>query len=219
MTNANSSPPLSADRSPTELASVSEIAAKRIIDWLHARTGTTFSHDTGVHVAILVGEAMAEAVHEMSKAHVATIDSQQQQIAALTAEKAAREVDIQAYRGALGYSVPGAFGDRLSDGTLPKNGIAEALQAQLYEPNVWVCATCGFEVQKMFLRAADGAVGLDSREVQDICPNDGTSLSRRTWQQACGEAVKNAVRFMDEAEALRAKVTAPLPAGEPRDVD
>jgi hypothetical protein len=46
---------------------------------------------------------------------------------------AAQVQDIHAYRGALGYSVPGEFGERLLDGTRPSNGIAEALQRQLSE--------------------------------------------------------------------------------------
>jgi len=43
----------------------------------------------------------------------------------------ALEVDIQAYRGALGYSVPGDHDGRLSDGTVPRNGVAESLQQQV----------------------------------------------------------------------------------------
>lgn len=34
--------------------------------------------------------------------------------------------DVQVYRGALGYAVPGDCSDRLSDGTIPVNGIAES---------------------------------------------------------------------------------------------
>ena len=38
--------------------------------------------------------------------------------------------DIHAYRGALGYPVPGDHNGCLSDGTRPNNGIAEALQIE-----------------------------------------------------------------------------------------
>jgi hypothetical protein len=38
------------------------------------------------------------------------------------------ERDIHAYRGALGYSVPGGYGDRLSDGTIPVCGLCAARQ-------------------------------------------------------------------------------------------
>jgi hypothetical protein len=40
------------------------------------------------------------------------------------------KADIEAYRGALGYSVAGDHDGRLSDGTDPVNGIAEALHRE-----------------------------------------------------------------------------------------
>jgi len=39
--------------------------------------------------------------------------------------------DLEACRGALGYSMPGDFDGRLSDGSWPMNGIATALSARL----------------------------------------------------------------------------------------
>ena len=50
---------------------------------------------------------------------------------ALTAALAQAQQDIHAYRGALGYAVPGECGECLTDGTRPRNGIAEALHQQL----------------------------------------------------------------------------------------
>ena len=47
------------------------------------------------------------------------------------AQIAALSHDIQAYRGALGYSVPGDHDGILSDGRLPINGIAEAQVKQI----------------------------------------------------------------------------------------
>ena len=41
--------------------------------------------------------------------------------------------DIEAYRGSLGYSVSGNHDGRLTDGSSPVNGIAEALKRQLAE--------------------------------------------------------------------------------------
>ena len=41
--------------------------------------------------------------------------------------------DIEAYRACLGYTVSGDHDGRLCDGTLPNNGIAQALSAQLQE--------------------------------------------------------------------------------------
>lgn len=50
-------------------------------------------------------------------------------IAELESELAALRHDIDAYRGALGYSVPGDHDGRLSDGTTPKCGLCEAKSA------------------------------------------------------------------------------------------
>ena len=43
-------------------------------------------------------------------------------------------------------------------------------------PGRWVCPTCGFMLTTAILRASDGAVGVNRRPVEDICPNDGSSL-------------------------------------------
>lgn len=83
----------------------------------------------------------------------------------------------------------------------------ERLKAESVEPNVWVCQTCGFEAHKMVLRAFDGAVGINSTEQQDICPNDGTSMRRRTWKEACDQAVQNAVAAFERAETAEQRVS------------
>ena len=55
------------------------------------------------------------------------------EIERLRRELAETQHDAEAYLGALGYAVPGAHDGRLSDGTLPLNGIADALQRELAE--------------------------------------------------------------------------------------
>jgi hypothetical protein len=40
----------------------------------------------------------------------------------------------------------------------------------------WKCPNCGYVLYKMFLRAFDMAVGIDTSEVFEVCPNDGISL-------------------------------------------
>ena len=50
-------------------------------------------------------------------------------------------------------------------------------------PGDWICQTCGFALHKRFLRSSDMAIGIDAREVQDICPNDGSSMRRVTWKE------------------------------------
>ncbi len=85
-----------------------------------------------------------------------------------------------------------------------------ALREQVYVPNQWVCPTCGFVLSKMLLRASDGAVGIDTTEVQEICSNDGSSLVRLTYEQASAEngknAVENAQRYFDLRSAVQQQV-------------
>jgi len=64
-----------------------------------------------------------EDITELARNSADALAAQRQRIAEL-------ERDVQAYRGALGYAVPDSFGDRLTDGTIPNNGIAEALHQQ-----------------------------------------------------------------------------------------
>src|SRR5262245_20979414 len=52
-------------------------------------------------------------------------------VRSLLATVAALQRDIHAYRGSLGYAVPGDHNGLLSDGTNPNNGIAEALHNQV----------------------------------------------------------------------------------------
>lgn len=74
-------------------------------------------------------------------------------IAGMVERIAALEIDIQAYRGVLGYPVPGDHNGFLSNGTLPTNGITDALNkrisdlechaAQCVECGAWTCGFCG----------------------------------------------------------------------------
>lgn len=88
----------------------------------------------------------------------------------------------------------------------------EAAEDKLYVPNQWVCRICGFCVTKMVLRADDGAVGIDTSEVHDICPNDGFSLRRLTWEQNATEAHDEWRKANERAEAAEAKLRALAPA-------
>lgn len=74
-------------------------------------------------------------------------------------------------------------------------------------PGVWLCVTCGFVAMKALLRACDGAVGIDRRDVQDVCPNDGTSLRRQTWKEACEAADRIGLEQTKRAESAEAQLT------------
>lgn len=83
-----------------------------------------------------------------------------------------------------------------------------------YVPNAWVCATCGFVLVKSVLRASDGAAGIDTSDVTDICSNDGTSLRRQTWQEHA-QALEAAV---DRLLAERGSADAGTPSREAQDL-
>lgn len=40
----------------------------------------------------------------------------------------------------------------------------------------WKCPKCRFHLSKRLLRASDGAVGINTEEVREVCPNDGATL-------------------------------------------
>lgn len=67
-------------------------------------------------------------------------------------------------------------------------------------PGRWICQTCGFQVTKAFLRAHDGAVGIDARPVEDVCPNDGTSLRRIIWKEDAADANRVGMEQMQRAD-------------------
>lgn len=69
-------------------------------------------------------------------------------------------------------------------------------------PGSWKCQACGFELTKAILRASDGAVGVGRRPVQDICPNDGTSLRPVTFEEDSEDANRVAFEQMKRADAL-----------------
>lgn len=90
----------------------------------------------------------------------------------------------------------------------------QAKAAGLLVPGEWVCDTCGFRLHKMTLRASDGAVGVSTEDVRDICNNDGTALRPVTWREEAEEARRIAMQQMDacraaehRAEAAESRVT------------
>ena len=130
--------------------------------------------------------------------------------------------DVEAYRGALGYSVAGSHDGRLTNGTTPACGLCDAREQELQElradrdvPDQWKCETCGFVLTKAILRASDGAVGMDTREIHDICPNDGTSLRRVTWREDAENANRVGLEMFKRAEEATTKLSALTSALEP----
>jgi len=63
------------------------------------------------------------------------------------------------------------------------------------DTGVWKCPNCRYTLQKCYLRASDGAVGLNTEQVREVCPNDGATLrplSLIDWVIVGGESGANA---------------------------
>lgn len=73
-------------------------------------------------------------------------------------------------------------------------------------PGHWICPTCGFVLMKMMLRPSDMAVGIDARDVQDICPNDGSSMRRKTWKEDALDSDRVGREQMKRADELESKL-------------
>lgn len=67
-------------------------------------------------------------------------------------------------------------------------------------PGRWICRTCGFQITRAILRAHDGAVGVDRSVVEDICPNDGSSMRRVTWKEDAEDANRVGLEQMQRAD-------------------
>lgn len=84
----------------------------------------------------------------------------------------------------------------------------QQLQADIGPPGHWICRTCGFVLMKMKLRASDMAVGVDARPVEDICPNDGSSMRPKTWKEDALDSDRVGREQMQRADAAESALTA-----------
>jgi len=69
-------------------------------------------------------------------------------------------------------------------------------------PGRWICPTCGFSLTRAILRASDGAVGVDTNPLFNICTNDGASLRQVTWKEDAEDANRVGLEQMKRADAL-----------------
>jgi hypothetical protein len=77
---------------------------------------------------------LTDAADEITRLRAALADSQARlasEVRSYQARLADAQRDIHAYRGALGYAVPGAYDGRLADGTFPVCGLCGAKERQL----------------------------------------------------------------------------------------
>jgi hypothetical protein len=111
-----------------------------------------------------------------------------------------REQTVPALRGSGGDGHADAIEAVLAE-------LAE-LRAGLMIPGLQACVTCGFELQKMVMRAADGAVGVQVGAPLEECPNGCGVLVGVTYERGWREMVRVAEehakgRAEAEAEARR----------------
>lgn len=69
------------------------------------------------------------------------------------------------------------------------------LSGWVTDTGVWKCPNCRYTLQKCYLRASDGAVGPNTEQVREVCPNDGATLrplSLIDWVIVGGESGTNA---------------------------
>lgn len=96
----------------------------------------------------------------------------------------------------------------------------DALKAEQFtDDGQWICETCGFRLTRAILRAFDGAVGMDRKEVEDICPNDGTSLRRLTWREDAENANRVGLEMFKRNSELEAQLAALTASKEPQKVN
>lgn len=75
-------------------------------------------------------------------------------------------------------------------------------------PGEWTCPVCKFDLHKRVLRASDGAVGIDTREVLEECPNGCGPLVGVTWEQGCRQMGKVAEEQAEQRQQAEAKLAA-----------
>jgi len=68
----------------------------------------------------------------------------------------------------------------------------DALRGALMIPGEQRCVTCGFELHKLVVRAADGAIGVNAATPLEECPNGCGYLVGVTYEQGWREMVRAA---------------------------
>jgi len=171
-----------------EIAQRAENATKG--PWHSPGLGEVHSdHDHGIYVRVLAPDEPDPVVADLcGDADAEFIAHAREDIPYLLAE--VRRLDAEKVADQR-------FHERYKAMAVTLEAEVRSLQQQLAEPNIWICQTCGFTLTKAFLRAANGAVGVDSRDVEDVCPNDGTSMRRQTYRESADAASKTAVDLME----------------------
>ncbi len=143
----------------------------------------------------------------------------------LKAQLAQRDWDIDAYRGALGYTVPGDHTGKLSDGTVPQCGICNSEHRKTLEMQLEQAQErCSF-MKDALKQIAKGAVDVDRAKVvsmfkpmiksKDITKEDSLiaaiegsyeGMSHSDLVLTCKMLARGRAHWQSEAEQLRAQL-------------
>jgi ribosomal protein L37AE/L43A len=110
----------------------------------------------------------------------------------------------------LGHRSPDSIVQRtleavIVEQTRVRDRMAE-LELKQCVPGAWVCPKCAFECHKAVINPQSGAVGIDTREHYEICPNDMTAMKRLTWKEHAEGLARVAEQVLIERTALRTKL-------------
>lgn len=67
-------------------------------------------------------------------------------------------------------------------------GMLAWLLERRFVPGEWRCPSCGFVLHKRVIRVADMSVSVNDRDEAELCPNDGATMKRVTWEQNSKDA-------------------------------
>ena len=120
------------------------------------------------------------------------------------------EVDLLEERWELG--IPGGASDLFASHRAQAEQI-EALNKKVYQPGVFKCAKCNFQLVQASLNANTGTVS--ARDAPGAkCPNDGSPMWRVSYQEDNAAAWKWGEEQFDRALAAEAQLAAQAPLVE-----
>lgn len=77
--------------------------------------------------------------------------------------------------------------------------------ARLRAPSAWSCPMCGFVLNKRVIYAQTGEVGVNDADESELCPNDGATMRRVTWEEECKKLDDANIALLREERSLRAR--------------
>lgn len=76
----------------------------------------------------------------------------------------------------------------------------DRLNHRVYMLGTWKCDKCNFEQNTRIINPAMGTIGVPTLEEIQVCPNDGETMRRVTWEECAASNYEAATRFLNERE-------------------